>query len=130
MQQAEAKPDLRESLAGPMLSVWDRQFDDVATMRHFAQRGGDAFVVRAKQQDAVFTVESAVEGTDGQGRRVLDEIGLLGQGKRQMRVRRVTLFRGGKRNEKPVGTSGPKRARRTKAAKRPTPTRRKMTWCC
>jgi hypothetical protein len=89
----ELMAQLHQVVAGPMLSVWDRQFDDVATMRHFAQRGGDAFVVRAKQQDAVFTVESAVEGTDGQGRRVLDEIGLLGQGKKQMRVRRVTLFR-------------------------------------
>jgi hypothetical protein len=91
----ELMAQLHRVVAGPMLSLWDRQFDDVPTMRHFAQRGGDAFVVRAKQQDALFTVESAVEGTDGQGRRVLDEIGLLGRGKKQMRVRRVTLFRSG-----------------------------------
>jgi Transposase DDE domain len=90
----ELMAQLHQVVAGPMLSVWDRQFDDVATMRRFCQRDGDAFVVRAKQQDAVFTVESAVEGTDGRGRRVLDEIGLLGQGKKRMRVRRVTLFRG------------------------------------
>jgi hypothetical protein len=90
----ELMAQLHQVVAGPMLSVWDRQFDDVATMRHFAGRDGDAFVVRAKQQDAVFTVESAVESTDERGRRVLDEIGLLGTGKKQMRVRRVTLFRG------------------------------------
>ena len=91
---------LHEVVAGPMLSVWDRQFDDVATMRRFAAREGDAFVVRAKQQDAVFTVESAVERTDGRGRRVLDEVGTLGTGDKRMRVRRVTLFRGdGNKND-------------------------------
>jgi len=79
--------------AGPLLTIWDRQFDDVRTMRHFSARAGDAFVVRAKQQDAIFTVESAVEGKDEQGRRVLDEIGVLGQGNKQMTVRRITLIR-------------------------------------
>jgi hypothetical protein len=84
---------VRQVIAGPVLSLWDRQFDDVATMRHFAQRGGDAFVVRAKQSHATFVVESAVAGADDRGRRVLDEIGTLGKGKKRMRVRRVTLFR-------------------------------------
>jgi hypothetical protein len=82
-------------VAQPMLTVWDRQFDDVGTMRHLSARAGDAFVVRAKQAQATFAVESAVEGTDDQGRRVLDEIGTLGKGKRQMRLRRITLFRNG-----------------------------------
>jgi hypothetical protein len=86
---------LHQIIAGPMLTVWDRQFDDVVTMRHFAERAGDAFVVRAKQTDAIFTVESAVKRTDEQGRRVLDEVGTLGQGTKQMRLRRITLFRGG-----------------------------------
>ena len=89
----ELMRQLRQVIAGPVLSLWDRQFDDVATMRHLSERDGDAFVVRAKQSHATFAVESAVEGTDDQGRRVLDEIGTLGKGKRQMRVRRVTLFR-------------------------------------
>jgi len=89
----ELMQQLRQTVAGPILSVWDRQFDDVRTMRHFAGREGDAFVARAKQLHATFAVESAVQGADGQGRRVLDEIGVLGKGKRQMRVRRVTLFR-------------------------------------
>ena len=90
----ELMTQLHQVVAGPMLSVWDRQFDDVATMRRFCQREGDAFVARAKQQDAIFTVESAVESTDEQGRRVLDEIGTLGRGKKQMKLRRITLFRG------------------------------------
>ena len=89
----ELMTQLHQIVAGPMLSVWDRQFDDVATMRRFCQRDGDAFVVRTKQQDAIFSVESAVESKDEQGRRVLDEIGILGQGKKQMKLRRITLFR-------------------------------------
>src|SRR5712672_2259934 len=80
-------------VARPILSVWDRQFDDVGTMRRLSGRDGDAFVVRTKQLPACFAVESAVESTDDQGRRVLDEVGQLGKGKRSMRIRRVTLFR-------------------------------------
>jgi hypothetical protein len=64
-------------------------------MGHLAARAGDAFVARAKQAHACFAVESAVETTDGLGRRVLDEVGVLGKGKKAMRLRRVTLFRGG-----------------------------------
>jgi hypothetical protein len=84
---------LHALVPGPMLWAWDRQFDDVKTMRLMAARPSDAFVVRTKQNQAHFAVESAVESTDEQGRRVLDQIGLLGQGKQTMRVRRVTLFR-------------------------------------
>jgi len=86
---------LRGLIARPILSVWDRQFDDVGTMRHLAARGGDAFVARTKQAHACFAVESAVETTDELGRRVLDEVGVLGKGKKAMRLRRVTLFRDG-----------------------------------
>jgi hypothetical protein len=85
---------LRSLLATPILSVWDRQFDDVLTMRHLCKREGDGFVVRAKQAHACFAVESSVETTDPQGRRVLDQIGVLGRGKRTMRLRRITLWRG------------------------------------
>jgi hypothetical protein len=96
----ELMAQLHQIVPGPMLSVWDRQFDDVRTMRRFCQRDGDAFVVRTKQKDAIFTVESAVESKDEQGRRVLDEIGTLGQGDKQMKLRRITLFRsdGNKKN--------------------------------
>ncbi len=86
---------LRGLCRGRLLTLWDRRFDDVRTMERFAARPGDAFVVRAKQSQARFAVESAVESTDAQGRRVLDEIGVLGKGKRTMRVRRVTLERRG-----------------------------------
>ena len=101
---------LHRVVAGPMLTVWDRQFDDVATMRHFSARRGDAFVARAKQQDAVFTVESAVQGTDARGRRVLDEVGVLGRGDKRMRLRRVTLFRGKGDN----GAAGARKNRKNK----------------
>jgi len=84
---------VRAVVAGPVLSLWDRQFDDVRTMRRLTARPGDAFVVRAKQAHATFAVESSVEATDAQGRRVLDEVGVLGRGRQAMRVRRVTLFR-------------------------------------
>lgn len=93
---------LRGMIQRPMLSVWDRQFDDVGTLRRLSERQGDAFVVRMKQMQAYFQVESAVETRDGQGRRVVDEIGVLGRGKRSMRVRRVTLLRDGEEGEEDV----------------------------
>jgi hypothetical protein len=85
---------LCEMIARPILSVWDRQFDDVRTLRHLCSRQGDAFVVRMKQMHT-FVVESWVETTDAAGRAVRDEIGLLGKGKTAMRVRRITLRREG-----------------------------------
>src|SRR5258706_6938740 len=93
---------LRQTIRGPILSVWDRQFDDAGTMGHLAARDGDAFVARAKQLHACFAAESSVESPDAQGRRVLDEIGILGKGKRAMRVRKVTLFRVGEGEENVV----------------------------
>ena len=96
-------PRLHELLGGrAMLTVWDRQFDDVATLRCLCQREQDAFLVRMKQTQAKFAVESAVSGHDAQGRRVLDEIGMLGRGKGQMRVRRITLFRDHAQDEEDV----------------------------
>jgi hypothetical protein len=85
---------LRQILSRPILSIWDRQFDDVRTLGHLSARGGDSFVVRMKQTHT-FVVESAVKTIDEQGRQVLDEIGLLGKGKAAVRVRRITLFRPG-----------------------------------
>jgi hypothetical protein len=91
---------LRGAIARPVLSVWDRQFDDVRTLGHLSARAGDAFVVRVKQKNHTFVVESTVETIDSQGRTVRDEVGLLGKGKNAMRVRRVTLVRDGKRETK------------------------------
>jgi len=88
-------PQLHELFARPILSVWDRQFDDVRTLRRLSEREGDAFVVRMKRTQISFVAESSIETADAQGRRVLDEVGVLGQGKQALRVRRVTLFRGG-----------------------------------
>jgi hypothetical protein len=89
---------LREVIvARPILSVWDRQFDDVRTLGRLSSRGGDAFVVRLKQKNHTFVVESAAETRDARGRGVRDEIGMLGNGRNAMRVRRITLTRGGER---------------------------------
>lgn len=85
---------LRQILSRPILSIWDRQFDDVRTMRHLSARSGDHFVARTKQKHT-FSVESSVLTLDKEGRQVLDEIGMLGKGKNAMRVRRITLFREG-----------------------------------
>ena len=88
--------------ARPVLSVWDRQFDDVRTLLRLSEREGDAFVVRLKQKDHLFAVESAVRTTDAHGRAVPDEVGVLGKpgvpGK-SMRVRRITLARTGEGEE-------------------------------
>jgi hypothetical protein len=85
---------LRQILPGPILSIWDRQFDDVRTLGHLSVRSGDCYVVRMKQKHT-FVAESAVKTIDEQGRQVHDEIGLLGKGKAAVRVRRITLFRPG-----------------------------------
>jgi hypothetical protein len=79
--------------ARPILTVWDRQFDDPRTLRRLGEREGDAFVVRLKQRHMRFEAESAAEAHDAQGRPVLDEVGVLGRGKDAVRVRRVTLSR-------------------------------------
>jgi hypothetical protein len=78
----------------PILSIWDRQFGDTGTLRLLGQRAGDAFVVRLRN-GLNFAVESSRETRDAQGRRVIDEIGVLGTGRQAMRVRRITLVRNG-----------------------------------
>lgn len=89
----ELMDQVRQVIQRPVLSIWDRQFDDVRTLRRLSAREGDAFLVRMNQSHTTWVLESSVESFDVQGRRVLDEIGLLGKGEQAMRVRRVTLFR-------------------------------------
>ena len=92
-------PALMDQLRGevyparPILSVWDRQFDDPRTMRRLCGREGDAFVVRLKQMQMHFEPESCVRSLDARGREVLDEVGVAGRGEGALRVRRVTLSR-------------------------------------
>lgn len=90
---------LRKLIPAAMLTIWDRQFDDVGTMRHLLAREHDAFIVRAKQKQAYFTAETSTESFDEKGQRVLDEIGVLGQKKKTLRVRKITLFRTGEDEE-------------------------------
>lgn len=84
---------LQELIERPILSIWDRQFDGLRTLEHLSAREGDAFVVRMAQLHTPFAVESVVESTDEQGRRIRDEIGMLGRKKTARRLRRITLFR-------------------------------------
>jgi hypothetical protein len=92
-------PDLMGQLRGsvypdrPVLTVWDRQFDDPRTLRRLSEREGDAFVVRLKQKHMRFEPGPCVRARDAQGREVLDEVGVLGRGRDAVRVRRVTLCR-------------------------------------
>ena len=92
-------PALMDQLRGsvyparPVLTVWDRQFDDPRTLRRLGEREGDAFVVRLKQKHMRFEPESCVRTLDERGREVVDEVGVLGRGKGAVRVRRVTLSR-------------------------------------
>jgi hypothetical protein len=90
---------VRQAIAAPVLSLWDRQFDDFTTFTHLRQRQGDAFLARVRKGGLNFTVESRVESVDEKGRRVIDEIGTLVRTRRQpevkLRLRRVTLCRGG-----------------------------------
>jgi hypothetical protein len=88
----ELMEQLHQLIPRPILSIWDRQFDDVRTFARLSARAGDAFVTRAKQSHT-FAVESRVTGHDTNGRTVLDEIGMMGRGRQTMRVRRVTLVR-------------------------------------
>jgi hypothetical protein len=101
MEQLRQLPQL---ITRPILSVWDRQFDDVRTLGHLSLRpgdapSGDAFLVRMKQQNYQFDIESSVSTRDAQGREVIDEIGVLSKGKGKtaaaIKVRRVTLVRNG-----------------------------------
>ena len=91
-------PQLRElSPSTPILSVWDRQFDGVTTLRQLAARPGDAYLVRLRNDARLrFEPEGPPRVTaDAAGRTVTDEVGLLGTGRHALRVRRVTLHREG-----------------------------------
>ena len=96
----ELMEQVRAVIARPILSVWDRQFDDGRTFGRLTSRDGDAFVVRIREGSAAFTPESSVESVDAKGRRVLDEIGTFSYGKankagerKSLRLRRITLIR-------------------------------------
>jgi hypothetical protein len=89
----ELMEQLHQIIPRPILSIWDRQFDDVRTLGRLSARAGDSFVVRMKQSHTTWVLESSFESRDPQGRRLLDEIGMLGKGKQAMRVRRIKLFR-------------------------------------
>jgi hypothetical protein len=89
----ELMDQLREVIPGPILSIWDRQFDDLRTMGRLTSRPGDAAVVRVKKH-LHFEAESTVESRDSRGRVVIDQLGVMGKGKQAMRLRRISLIRG------------------------------------
>jgi hypothetical protein len=90
----ELMDQLRQVIAGPILSVWDRQFDDLRTIGRLMARPGDAAVVRVRK-NLHFQAESTHESRDRQGRLVIDQIGVMGRGRSATRLRRVTLVRPG-----------------------------------
>jgi len=93
---------LRELSEGvPLLSVWDRQFDGVSTLRLLSARAGDAYLVRLRDDTRVrFEPDGPPRVTsNAQGRTITDEVGTLGSGKNALRVRRVTLHRRDARDE-------------------------------
>jgi hypothetical protein len=100
----ELMEQLHQIIAQPICSVWDRQFDDVRTLRRLCVRPGDAFVVRVKQEHKVLK-KSSKETRDGQGRRVIDEIITMGQDKQAMELRRITLERPGEEDDVVVLTN-------------------------
>jgi hypothetical protein len=77
----------------PILSIWDRQFDDLRTFGRLSARPQDAWLVRLAQKQVPFVAEESVKTVDALGREVLDEIGVLGKDNKALRVRRITLFR-------------------------------------
>jgi Transposase DDE domain len=90
----ELMPQLYELFPDrPILTIWDRQFDDVRTFGRLSTRPQDAWIVRVAQMKTPFAAEESVKTVDSLGRAVLDEVGLLGKEDKAMRVRRITLFR-------------------------------------
>jgi hypothetical protein len=90
---------VRALIAAPVLSLWDRQFDDFATYTHLQGRAGDSFVTRVRKGGLNFTAESRVESVDDEGRKIVDEIGTFVRSGRKpgagpLRLRRATLIRG------------------------------------
>jgi hypothetical protein len=90
----ELMPQLHELFPDrPILTIWDRQFDDLRTFGRLSARPQDAWIVRLAQKQVPFIAEESVKTVDSLGRTVLDEIGVLGKENKALRVRRVTLFR-------------------------------------
>ena len=85
---------LRAQSDRPLLSLWDRQFGDVGTLRKLTARAGDAYLVRLRR-GLKFQGESRCETIDAQGHPVIDEVGLLGSGAAGLRVRRIPKVRAG-----------------------------------
>lgn len=88
---------LREQIATPILSVWDRQFTDSKSMRLLQEREGDAFVIRVRR-GVTFHVEPGSRRctTDENGRTIIDEIGTFAPYHGcHLRLRRVTVLRPG-----------------------------------
>lgn len=91
---AELMPQLYGLFAErPVLTIWDRQFDDVRTFGRLSARSQDAWIVRLAQKKVPFAVEESMKTVDSLGREVIDEIGVLGKDDKTRRVRRITLIR-------------------------------------
>jgi len=89
----ELMTQLHQIVAGPMLTVWTgssttwRRCGGSVSAMAMPSWSGPSSRTRFSPWNRRW------KSKDEQGRRVLDEIGIRGQDKKQMRVRRITLFR-------------------------------------
>ena len=94
----ELLPQVWQVVERPILWLADRQFCDCKTLKRLREREGDHFVVRVRD-GLLFQAESRVEHVDDEGRKVIDEIGTFGKGEHALRLRRITLLRGGEADD-------------------------------
>jgi len=85
---------LRQLYAGPILTIYDRQFGNARTINELCARPGDAFVARVTEDARKISVESSAQHIDESGRRVTDQIIVMGVGKKALALRHVRLERG------------------------------------
>jgi hypothetical protein len=87
-------PQVLEVVARAVLFMADRQFGDYKTHRLMRQRPGDHVLLRVREK-LVFVPEEGQtrSGSDEQGRKFIDEIGVFGTGVNAERMRRITLYR-------------------------------------
>lgn len=91
----ELLPQVHQVIPGPILWLADRQFGDLHVPEQLTQRAGDAYVLRYRR-GLTFVADATLPprvSRDGQGRRVIDQEGVLGSGPKALRVRRITLER-------------------------------------
>jgi Transposase DDE domain len=93
-------PEVRRRIAAKRLWIADAAFCDLTQPARFAEHG-DAFLIRYHPKVPFYAdpARPAQEGTDGPGRRYVEDWGHLGspRNKKRLYVRRITLYRPGEK---------------------------------